>query len=179
MSTQPGVSAVYSYHIFADYHQVYLEDSQVQIGAERDADQRVEAIDTFVAQLLNDQARERHLGVAPGVICLLTARNMTVPVTVEIFTEAPPDEVSGWDQVVEASLEVPSGCIVIHGCTDYLPDAPRIQVDPGTYRVRAYFGGVDTLSSDGLEGADHYRVVLWPAHSREPVVLLAKDGGAW
>jgi hypothetical protein len=179
MPMNPGISTSYQFSIFADYHQVYLEDSQARTGEEKDTDQRVAALDAWVAQLLNEQARIRHLGVAPGVICILTARNMTVPVKVEVYTQAPPSDVEGWDQVVEASLEVPSGCLVVLGCTDYLPDAPRIAVEPGTYRARVYFGGIDTLSSDGLEGADHYQVALWPAPASEPVILLAKDGGAW
>lgn len=179
MSIDRGISASYQFHLFADYHQVYLEDSQVRIGAEADVGQRVAALDAWVAQLLNEPVRIRHLGVEPGVICFLTARNMTVPVSVEVRTQAPPEDIEGWDQVVEASLEVPSGRLVVLGSTDYLPDAPRTAVEPGIYRARVYFGGIDTLSPDGLEGADHYRVVLWPAPSREPVILLAKDGGAW
>jgi hypothetical protein len=53
-----------------------------------------------------------------------------------------------------------------------------VTLQPGTYRVRAYFGGLDTVSADGLEGDDHYRVVLWPAPAQEPVILLAQDGGS-
>ena len=30
------------------------------------------------------------------------------------------------------------------------------------YRARIYYGGLNSLSEDGLEGDDHYRVVLWP-----------------
>jgi hypothetical protein len=41
--------------------------------------------------------------------------------------------------------------------------------------VRAYFGGLDTLSPDWLEGADHYMVVLWPGPEREPAVLVPPD----
>ena len=34
---------------------------------------------------------------------------------------------------------------------------------PGRYRVRASFGGLATLSADGLDGDDHYHLQLWPA----------------
>jgi len=54
---------------------------------------------------------------------------------------------------------------VIAGCTDYFPDAMRIPVPPAVYRVRVSYGGLDTLSDDGLEGDDHYRLQLWPATS--------------
>lgn len=178
MSTSPGVSASHEYQIFADYHQIYLEDSQVQVGAGEDSAERVTAIDALVAQLLSKEAEARHVGVAPGVVCVLTARTATVPLTVEVRFHPPSDDWGGWDRVVEASLDLPSGCLMIHGVSDYLASAPRMQVDPGTYRARVYFGGLDTLSPDELEGADYYRVVLWPAPAEEPVTLFAKGGNA-
>lgn len=54
---------------------------------------------------------------------------------------------------------------MIAGCTDYFPDAMRIEVTPGTYRVRVCYGALDTLSANGLEGDDRYRLQLWPAPS--------------
>ena len=35
---------------------------------------------------------------------------------------------------------------------------PQIGVEPGTSRVRLYYDGVGATSSDGLNGADRYRV---------------------
>src|SRR5579859_180152 len=164
--------------IFADYHQVCVEDCQAQADEGGDDEERVKRIDARITQLLDKAAYERHLGVAPGVACLLTARAMTVPVDVEILAEAPPPDFAGWDRVVEASLDVPSGCLVVHGPTDYFPTAPRIALAPGTYRVRAYFGRLGSVSADELEGADHYRVVLWPAPQAEPAVLFTKEENA-
>lgn len=181
MSTPSGVSASYAYRIFADYHQIYLEDSQaVQAGAGEGEvpDQQVTAIDTLVGQLLSPEAKARRVGVAPGVVAILTARNATVLLSVEVVSHPPSDDWRGWDRVVEASLDLPSGCLVVHGVSDYFPAAPRISLAPGTYRVRAYYGGLETVSSDALEGADHYKVVLWPAPAAQPVVLFAKEGGA-
>lgn len=174
MSPHPGAHAS-QHQIFADYHQVYLEDSHAQAGVGEDPDQRVAAIDALVAQVLSPEALARHVGVAPGALCVLTARNTTVPVTIEVRAQPPTDELSGWDQVVEASLDVPSGCLVLHGPTDYFPSAPRLTVTPDTYRVRVYFGGLETVSPDQLEGHDHYRLVLWPAPAREPTILCASS----
>lgn len=178
MSTSPGISASHTYQLFADYHQVYLEDCQGLVGVEADPAEQVAAMDALVAQLLSKEAEARHLGVALGVVCILTARAAIVPVTVEVRSQPPFDDWSGWDRVVEASLELPSGCLVLHSVSDYLPDAPRMLVEPGTYRMQVSFGGLDTLSSDELEGDDHYRVVLWPAPAREPATLFAKGGNA-
>lgn len=42
---------------------------------------------------------------------------------------------------------------------------------PGSNRVRAHFAGLGTLSPDGLEGEDRYRIVVWPAPFAEIAVL--------
>jgi hypothetical protein len=56
----------------------------------------------------------------------------------------------------------------LHGL---LPDAARIAVAPGTYRARIFYGKLDSLRSNGLEGDDHYRVVFWPTPAVMPRVL--------
>jgi hypothetical protein len=138
----------YTYEIFADYFQFYLQDEPVQGN---------------LGDSWTEEAVERLLAIAPGTIGVGTVRNMDVPVVVEVTDQAPDDDVAGWDQVNECSLDISSGRIVIAGCTDYFPDAARIVVPPGSYRARVYYGGLDCLSDDGLEGDDHYRVVLWSA----------------
>jgi hypothetical protein len=138
----------YKYELFADYFQFHLLD---------------ESSDASLADSWTEVATSRMLAVAPGAVCVGTARNMTVPVCVEVFETEPDLDVASWDHVTECSLDVPSGRIVVAGCTDYFPDAARIPVPPGTYRVRVSYGSLDKLSDDGLEGDDHYRVQLWKA----------------
>jgi len=86
-----------------------------------------------------------------------------VPVVVEVADEAPDDDASAWDHVNECSLDVSSGRLVIAGCTDYFPDAARIELPPRSYRARIYYGNLAALSADGLNGDDHYKIVLWRA----------------
>ena len=138
----------FQFQLFADYYQFYLQD---------------ESATTDLSASWTPEAVDRLLAVAPGMVGIGTARNMTVPVTVEVCGDAPDEDTSGWDQVNECTLEVPSGRIVVAGCTDYFPDAARIEVDPGSYRVRAYYGNLTALSSNGLEGDDRYKLVLWAA----------------
>lgn len=132
--------------LFADYFQFYLQDelSEGNLGDSWDR-----------------EAVLRLLAVAPGTIGVGTARNMTVPVIVEVVESMPLDTLEGNDLVTEATMDVPSGRIVVAGCTDYFPDARRIPVAPGRYRARIYYSHLDELSDDGLEGQDSYRVVLW------------------
>ena len=134
--------------LFADYFQFYVQD---------------EAATGDLSQAWNKEATERLLAVAPATIGIGTVRNTNVPVTLEIRADEPDDDSAEWDHVVEASLDVESGRIVVAGCTDYFPDATRIEVAPGSYRVRASYGALNTLSEDALSGDDRYRLQLWPA----------------
>jgi hypothetical protein len=147
---------VFEYQLFADYFQFYLQDERV--GGD-------------LSESWVEEAVSRLLAVAPGAVGVGTVRAMNVPVVVELFNAEPAKDFELWDQVTECSLEVPTGRIVIAGCTDYFPDASRIDVPAGTYRVRVSYGALDSLSEDGLEGDDHYRVQLWQSPAIEPRVV--------
>jgi len=141
----------YDYTIFADYFQFYLQDEEVE-GDLSDA--------------WTEEAFNNLLAVVPGTIGVGTVRNMNVPVTVEILESEPLEELDKWDHVNECDIEINSGRLVIAGCTDYFPEAERIEVEPGSYRARIYYGDLDALSEDGLDGDDHYRIVLWKSEPK-------------
>ncbi len=146
-----NVIAEYHYELFADYHQFYLQDEQASGD---------------LSESWTQQESDILLAVAPGVVGVGTARNMTVPVTVQILDGPPAEDARDWEQwdrINECSMEIASGSIVVAGCTDYLPEAARIKVAPGWYRLRIYYGGLHTLTEDGLDGDDHYKIALWPA----------------
>jgi hypothetical protein len=149
----------HTYSIFADYHQFYLWDQDVSPNAPTD---------------YTDIDIERRIKAAPNVIVIQPERNMDVPVTLEVLATEPDPDFDQWDHIAEASLELPSGHLEIHECTGGSID--RIDLSPGTYRVRAYFGALNELSKDGLEGDDHYRLVLWPA-AFAPVSVLKQFPG--
>ena len=134
--------------LFADYFQFYVQDD----GAEGD-----------LSEAWTEEAVDRLLAVAPGTLGIGTAQTCSfVPVIVDILEREPNDDSADWDHVVEAGLDVASGRIVIAGCTDYLPDAVRIEVAPGGYRARISYGALDTVAENRLSGDDHYRLQLWP-----------------
>lgn len=185
---QPSDNGMTQYHfdVFADYRQVYLVDCRLHEELTRpegrNLDVRLREIDAWIDTVLSPDAHARHLGVAQGTLCILTARNYTIPLDVEIRAVSPdPDEFAHWDHVVEAGLDLPSGCILIHGATDGPDEDQSIEVAPGIYRVRVYYGGISTVSEDRLGGEDHYRVVLWPAPGpvMPPVVLHSHAFGIW
>jgi hypothetical protein len=136
--------------LFADY----LQDDDQELGSLSDA--------------WTQEAVDRLLATGQGVVGIGTVRNMIVPVEVEIHDREPADDSDDWDQIVECALEITTGRIVVAGCTDYFPDAARIEVAPAIYAVRASYGNLDALSEDGLEGDDRYRIQLWATSNPIP-----------
>lgn len=133
--------------LLADYFQVHVWDDGGQVD---------------LGEAWTEEAVSRGLAVDDGIVGMGTARNLEVPVAVTIYPE-PPELQGDADSVVEADLECISGRVVVMGCTDYGPDALRIHVPPGWYRVRASARGLRTVRENGLEGDDEYRIDLWPA----------------
>lgn len=146
--------------IFADYHQFYLTD------ADGGDDQPVD----WTEAALRDR-----IVCENGLLLVTTARNMTVPVRVELHDAEPAIDMEAADHVVLGSLRT-GGELVIAGCTDYLPDAARAKVPPGNLRAMVVFTGLGTLSEDGLEGEDRYTVHLWPCEETGVTVLHQWDG---
>lgn len=144
------------FELFADYYQFYFQD---------------ESVEGDLSDSWTEETTNRLLATALGTVGVGTARNMRVPVDIELFDAEPRESFDPWDQVNECSIEVKSGAIDVAGCTDYFPDAARIQIAPGIYRVRIFYGKLDQISDDGLEGEDSYRVVLWPGTLTDPIVL--------
>lgn len=143
--------------LFADYYQFYLQD---------------EAVEGDLSDSWTEEAVNRMLAITYGTIGVGTVRNTEVPVEIEICNEEPMESFENWDKVNECSIVVPSGKLVIAGCMDYFPEAKRIGIPEGIYRARLYYGGLGTVSSNGLEGEDTYRIVLWLDSSyREPMYL--------
>jgi hypothetical protein len=125
---------VLNLELFADYFQFYLQD---------------ESAKGDLSDSWGPEAVDRLLAVAPGTVGIGTVRNMTVPVVVEILDAEPESDADAWDHVTECGLDVPTGRIVVAGCTDYFPKATRIDVTPGPYRVRVSYGGLNSISGDG------------------------------
>ena len=150
----------HSLELFADYFQFYLQD---------------EAADGNLGDAWDEGATDRMFAVTTGMVGIGTARNMDVPVTLEFLDAEPPHDFADFDHVVEGSLVVSTGPLVVAGCTDYFPDADRFPLEPGTYRVRLSCSGLDSLSEDGLEGKDHYLVQLWLGSLIEPIVLKQRS----
>jgi hypothetical protein len=145
--------------VFADYFQFYLFDA----GAE-----------TEVPEKYDDGDIKRMVKTWGGVLVIMPVRNMTVPVRVEIHDEDPGVNLEEWDHVADCSLSLPTGALEVQECTGTA--RLELQVPPGVYEVRALFGGLLTLSENGLRGDDRYCVQLWSGQHRP--LRIVKQGSS-
>jgi hypothetical protein len=152
--------------LFADYHQIHLfdEGSTTDLG------------DAWTEEAVLDQ-----LAVAPDAMAVGTTVNVNVAVTVEVLAAAPADDSAEFDHVVEGSLHVASGRLVVLGCTDYEPEAARFAVPPGPVRVRAARSNLAEAERLGIDSDDdrstmeRLRLQVWPAPEADPVVLKRRQ----
>ena len=149
----------YYFNVFADYFMIDLLDD----GAD------------WPEPIVKEEDVSDRVIVSDGVITIMTARNMSVPLLLEIGASPPGEavysEIETWDHVVECSIQIKSGRLAIWGNGEYYPDCPRVSVEPGTYEVRIFHGGLTTLSEDELAGNDVYWVVLTPGQPIKKKVI--------
>jgi len=151
----------YQLEIFADYHQILLHDEFFKDDA---------------ADSWGEEAYKQMVDISDGCVALATARNLEVPVEIVVCDSEPCEDPDSWDHIVQCSINLPSGKLVVRGVSDYLPDAKRIDLKPGQYSVRLFYGGLDTLSDDGLDGNDLYKVVLWRSNAPNALEVLKNSG---
>ena len=137
-----------SFNIFTDFFQFYIQD---------------ELAPGINGESWTPEAMKISLAVEKNTVGIGTVRNMDAPVGIEIHEAVPKGNDNGWDHIVECGIDLPSGRLVIAGCSDYFPDAERIELPKGQYRVRVYYGGLNRVSEDGFDGDDHYLIKLWPS----------------
>lgn len=148
----------FGFEIYADYNQFYLE-------CESSSHQTDEVWD------IENIAFNRMLGVGDKLIAVGTARYRTVPITIEFHDSEPILELEKYSRVNECSLEVASNKLILSGCTEYLPDAARIEIEPANYRVRICYGNAEDVSDD-WEGDDFYILQLWKNDEFQAVKTL-------
>jgi len=135
--------------LFADYFQFYIQDDDEQFGDLSDA--------------WTDEAVKSLLAVSEHVVGVGTARNMNVSVVVETSAQLPTLAPKDWDRINQTSIVCDTGRLVVAGCTDYFPNALRIEVEPGRYDVIVAYRDLEVLSADGLDGNDSYHLFIAPA----------------
>lgn len=103
-----------------------------------------------------------------------TARNMDVPLSLNIHETRPELDHHAWDHIVECSIGLPSGILSISGTTDYIKDFNKINLSPGIYNILICYAGLGTISYDGLDGNDAYTVHAWKGDGHLPGRVIKK-----
>ena len=145
-----------TFDILADYFQFVLMDENCE--------------DDF-ASVWTDEALALKLAVGDTSVCLGTLRNVHVPVEVHVYLSEPSVDIAGYDHAVSASFQLPSGRLVVMGCTDYLPEASRLEIAPGPYQLLYLVSGMESITYESDPADDRYIVHLWPGQPREPALL--------
>ncbi|ENK2327807.1 hypothetical protein AB3A96_003901 [Vibrio vulnificus] len=149
----------YFFDIFADYYQIYLHDQSATPD---------------LSQAWNKQNLANRYFHDDGVIAIATARNMNVPIEVIINDHEAHIDDSQWEHIILTSITFISDTMILRGPSDYLPDAQRINIKPGHYDACILINGLDTISDDGLDGDDYYKIILWPSNKAKNFVLKRK-----
>ncbi|MGC5799364.1 hypothetical protein [Sphingomonas sp. NFX23] len=151
---------LHSLDLFADYFQFYVCDGHFE---------------TDTSTLWDEVATDRMLAVGADLVAVGTARNMDVPLKLEVHDVEPASDISEWDQVIDCGLSLSSGTVIAFGCTENPDDAKRFSVQPGSYKARVSYANLNDLSADGLEGNDLYRVQLWPGEEGSIAVVKQRS----
>lgn len=131
--------------IFADYYQFYVWDP-IASGQTAPDD-------------WNEQDVKNRAKVTEHVFVVSPIRNLEVPFSLEIYQADPKFHLNEWDHVVEASVNISSGRIEVHECTG--GSHAELSIEPGIYGVRALYKGLSTITEDGLDGKDSYKLTMW------------------
>jgi hypothetical protein len=142
--------------IYASHRQFYVQDSEPR-GIPGD--------DTFWTTAASDN----RLAITDGIVGIGTGSYANVMVKVEVTTAKPPLEISDWDHVTEAGLDLHTKLLMIEGCIS--SSGLYFRVEPGHYRVRCCAANLAAAVDCGDGAGDSYFVQVWPSRRAPPRVL--------
>lgn len=97
----------------------------------------IDLLDPWTVQAMDDR-----IASGPGMIGLGTERAEPVSLEVHLLDTSPPDDSAEFDHVTDASVVVETGQLICAGPTDEEAPARRLELEPGTWRVRASHSGL-------------------------------------
>jgi hypothetical protein len=152
-----------TFRLNTDHFQFYLEDRAIAHDA---------------SLLWTSPIVDGRLDVLDGFIAIGTARwGRDTAVTIERQEQPPPaDDVDSWDVVAEASIRTISGKVHLTTPEGDDAQAPAIPLPSGSYRVRVYYGQLQSVADElAPHGADTYRLLIWPSEPSGPRILKGES----
>ena len=123
--------------------------------------------DDDTSEIWTEEAFKLKLGILSNTLAIGTFRNVDVPLEVEIFESEPEVNLEEWDHASKGYFTIKSGNCAVFGCTDYLPDAAKIEIKPGTYSALSLAKGLGSITEEWEDADDLYKVILWPSFNEE------------
>lgn len=158
----PG-KTVHQIEVFADNFQIQIQD-QIE-----ECEYPESWNDCLLTQLY--VCGDRILGIG-------TVRDLDCELTLEIFHGAMDEkeqltdpDLNDYDHAVQCTMDIPSGKLLITGCSSDYDECAKIELPKGTYGVRIFWSGLDTTDELGFEGDDRYTVQLYPDTHFEERIL--------
>ena len=144
--------------VFADYNQFFVLDDELE---------------PQYPESISQSAIDDRCQVQPSILAVYTAFPREVAVGIRVCDNIPDIAGGCWAHVIRGAFAIPSGQLVLAGCSDYLPDCTRIQVPRGMLEFLLCGRGFDA------QAQEKYLLALWPGQFRLVEVVkrhVAHDG---
>ena len=115
-----------------------------------------------------NEAFNDRLAVEEGILGIGTECYGNVKAELQILKIDDNEDLSFYDHIVEAGLEIKSGIIEVMDCPASKVEL-AVVVPPGFYRVRIYSSNLASIIDD--DGDDFYLIKIWPELNLQKNVL--------
>ena len=120
---------------------------------------------------ITEEDFERRIKDGSNCLVIYTARSTQCPVAVEFHESEPHVNLAPWSHVAEASMRFSDQSLSLMGLWDDSPHVCHFDTPPGSYRLRAHYGNLESVNDPTDDGEDHYLLVFWPAPAAQLIVL--------
>jgi hypothetical protein len=154
---------VYQLGVFADNFQFHLQDRGNESEFPED---------------WNDSLLQRLFACGKAVVGVGTVRDLDCEITLEVYEEGLDEkerdeepQLAPYDHVAQCNIELPSGQLLIGGCTTPFEETTKIDLPAGHYGVRIFWSNLESTDALGFEGDDHYLLRLYPDTAFDEIIL--------
>jgi hypothetical protein len=141
---------------FTEYYQFYILDKDSKSQTDSD-------------NFWTPQADTDKMAVEEGLLGITVGKYAEIDVEVNVLeTQNNGRNFDEFEHIVEASIEIPSGVLLVKDCTGFEVQL-ALQLAPQTYAVRCYSAKLSSIQGD--EGDDFYVIEIWASSKIERKVL--------